>query len=298
MDNKPSYRRAFLVWVISLIIITTIHEMRAWATEFRKQDIEIGFVPTMGYLHDGHLSLLERARSENGRVVASIFVNPAQFGPNEDLARYPRDFEGDRLKLESRGVDVLFFPESSQLYGPGYQTYVNVDWVSIPLCGSNRPGHFKGVATVVLKLFNIVTPARAYFGLKDFQQLQVIKTMVRDLDVNVEVIGCPIMRESDGLAMSSRNSYLNSSERNQAIALYESMVLARRMFDSGERSAEAILESIRSRITQEPDAHIDYVSIVDPHTLLEVDKVEEGSLVALAVRIGKTRLIDNMALGL
>lgn len=280
-----------------MITISGIPEMKSLANEARSQNLAIGFVPTMGYLHDGHMSLVQRARSENDVVVASIFVNPTQFGPNEDLELYPRDMEGDRHKLQTAGVDALFLPESGQLYGPGYQTYVIVETVSLPLCGSSRPGHFRGVATVVLKLFNIVRPTRAYFGQKDFQQLQVIRRMVSDLNVDVSVIGCPTVREADGLAMSSRNSYLDVSERKQAVALNQSLLFAKTMFHSGETSSRIILDAVVDRISREPDARIDYARIVDSHTLSDVDQSDSASLVALAVRIGKTRLIDNMILG-
>lgn len=280
-----------------MITISGIRDMKSWANEAQGQNLAIGFVPTMGYLHDGHMSLVQRARSENGLVVASIFVNPTQFGPNEDLELYPRDTEGDEQKLQAAGVDALFFPDSIQLYGPAYQTYVNVENVSLPLCGSSRPGHFKGVATIVLKLFNIIKPTRAYFGQKDFQQLQVIRRMVSDLNVDVSVIGCPTVRETDGLAMSSRNSYLHVSERKQAVVLNQSLLLAKSMFDAGEISSSSILEAVVNRISREPDARIDYVRIVDSETLSDVDQASSASLVALAVRIGKTRLIDNMILG-
>lgn len=280
-----------------MITISGIHDMKSWANEAQRQNLAIGCVPTMGYLHEGHMSLVQKARSENGLVVASIFVNPTQFGPNEDLELYPRDTEGDKHKLQAAGVDALFFPDSIQLYGPAYQTYVNVENVSLPLCGSSRPGHFKGVATIVLKLFNIIKPTRAYFGQKDFQQLQVIRRMVRDLNVDVSVIGCPTVREADGLAMSSRNSYLQVSERKQAVALNQSLLLAKSMFDAGEISSRSILEAVVNRISREPDARIDYVRIVDSETLSDVDQASSASLVALAVRIGKTRLIDNMILG-
>lgn len=281
----------------AVIVLTSVSAMRSWSSERRNSDHEIGLVPTMGYLHAGHLSLVKRAREANAGVVASIFVNPTQFGPNEDLARYPRDFEGDFQKLESSGVDALFYPEPSELYPGEFQTFVEVQKVSVPLCGAFRPGHFRGVATVVLKLFNIVAPTRAYFGQKDYQQLQVIRTMVRDLNVDVEVIGCQTVREADGLAMSSRNSYLNQSQRQQAVCLYDSMRGAKHMFDGGECSPSVLLAHIERRIEQEPDTKIEYVKIVDSLTLREVDKVRADCLIALAVNVGATRLIDNMMLG-
>ena len=280
-----------------MIVLSTILEMRSWSKDHTAGKIETGFVPTMGYLHDGHISLVKRAKGENSGVVASIFVNPTQFGPNEDLTRYPRDFDGDFQKLQSAGVDALFYPDPAELYPDYFQTFVEVKDISGPLCGAFRPGHFRGVATVVLKLFNIIAPTRAYFGNKDFQQLQVIKTMVRDLNVDVEVIGCPTVREADGLAMSSRNSYLNESGRCQAVCLYNSMVAAKRQFDRGETSARTLLATVENVINQQPDATIEYARLVDSTTLMDVDEAHPGCVFALAVRIGPTRLIDNMSLG-
>ncbi len=280
-----------------MIVLSTISAMRSWSHDLTAGKIETGFVPTMGYLHDGHISLVERARAENSAVVASIFVNPTQFGPNEDLTRYPRDFDGDFQKLESAGVDALFYPDPAELYQNHFQTYVDVKDISSPLCGAFRPGHFRGVATVVLKLFNIIAPTRAYFGNKDYQQLRVIKTMVRDLNVDVEVIGCPTVREPDGLAMSSRNSYLNQYERSQAVCLYNSMVAAKQLFDGGETSARTLLATVENRINQQPDAKIEYARLVDSTTLADVEDANPRCVFALAVRIGATRLIDNMSLG-
>ncbi len=280
-----------------MIVLSTVSEMRAWSSHLAADKIESGFVPTMGYLHKGHVSLVARAKAENARVVASIFVNPTQFGPNEDLARYPRDFNGDCQKLESAGLDALFYPKPDELYQVHFQTFVEVTDLSAPLCGAFRPGHFSGVATVVLKLFNIVSPSRAYFGNKDFQQLQVVKAMVRDLNVSVEVIGCPTVREPDGLAMSSRNSYLNQSQRGQAVCLYDSMRTAKQLFDQGETSAKTLLAALEDRITQEPDATIEYAKIIDSDTLLDVNEATPRCVIALAVRVGATRLIDNMSLG-
>ncbi|MEW6113914.1 MAG: pantoate--beta-alanine ligase [Thermodesulfobacteriota bacterium] len=274
--------------------LATISDMKAWSRALLKQAKTIGFVPTMGYLHEGHLALMRRARSENDRVVVSIFVNPTQFGPSEDLGRYPRDPEGDAKKCADVGVDALFLPEASQIYPPSFQTYVDVEEVSRPLCGASRPGHFRGVATVVLKLFNIVAPTRAYFGEKDRQQLQVIITMARDLDLDVEIVPCETVREADGLAMSSRNAYLSPDQRKQAVCLHQALLEAGRLFQNGERSAEQYLRAMSQRIGQEPDAGVDYIRLVHPETLQDLTEVDDAALAALAVKIGNTRLIDNM----
>jgi len=251
----------------------------------------------MGYLHEGHMSLIHRARSQNNAVVTSIFVNPTQFGPREDLAAYPRDPEADSAKCRDAGVDALFMPEVQDIYPAGFQTYVEVEKVSGPLCGASRPGHFRGVATVVLKLFNIVRPTAAYFGSKDYQQLQVIKTMARDLNLDAEVVACPTVREADGLAMSSRNAYLTPDQRRQAVCLCEALQEAQELFNKGETTAEKYLQVMSKRIQREPDADVDYISLVHPETLEELEKVNGPALAAMAVRIGKTRLIDNMVLG-
>lgn len=251
----------------------------------------------MGYLHEGHMSLVHRARSENHAVVASIFVNPTQFGPREDLSTYPRDPESDSAKCREAGVDALFMPEVEDIYPPDFQTYVDVEKVSAPLCGASRPGHFRGVATVVLKLFNIVAPTAAYFGAKDYQQLQVIKTMSKDLNLDVEVVACPTVREPDGLAMSSRNAYLTPHQRRQAVCLYQALQEAQGLFNKGETSAERYIEVMSARIRKEPDAAVDYISLTDPDRLQELQVVNGPVLAALAVRVGKTRLIDNMVLG-
>jgi pantoate--beta-alanine ligase len=276
--------------------ITSVHDMTTWARDRVLNRESIGFVPTMGYLHDGHLSLVKMARSENGAVVASVFVNPAQFGQNEDFSIYPRDPEGDSEKLSSGGVDVLFIPKADELYGPDYETYVELERLPLPLCGKSRPGHFRGVATIVLKLFNIVAPANAYFGSKDYQQLQVIRKMVRDLNVSTKIVGCPTVRESDGLAMSSRNAYLSPVERMQAVCLHDALLIAKGLFDSKVGDPEVYIKSMMDRITQEPDARVDYISLVDPLTLEDLETVKDAALAVLAVKIGKTRLIDNMSL--
>jgi pantoate--beta-alanine ligase len=250
----------------------------------------------MGYLHEGHLSLMQRGRSENNLLVTSIFVNPVQFGQNEDLDSYPRDTEGDLAKCSQVGVDAVYIPSVSDVYGPAFQTYVEVEDVAKPLCGASRPGHFRGVATVVLKLFNVVSPTAAYFGQKDYQQLRVIRTMAHDLDLDVTVVSCPTMREKDGLAMSSRNSYLSPQERRQAVCIFQALQAAQGLMDNDELHAEEYVKVMSERIQRETDARIDYVSLVHPETLQNLDIVGEAALAALAVRIGKTRLIDNMLL--
>jgi pantoate--beta-alanine ligase len=268
--------------------------MKSWSKLHRADGKTIGFVPTMGFLHEGHVSLMRQGRAENDLLVASIFVNPTQFGPNEDLSSYPRDPEADSVKCAEAGVDALFMPDPADMYGTDFQTYVEVQRVSAPLCGASRPGHFRGVATVVLKLINMVAPNAIYFGEKDFQQLQVIKTMVSDLDVDVTIVSCPTVRESDGLAMSSRNAYLSAVQRGQAVCLYQALLLAKERFQSGETHAKSYVEAMAGRIHQEPDAVPDYISLVDPDTLQDLDHVNNSALAVLAVRVGKTRLIDNM----
>jgi len=274
--------------------LTAVSDMKAWSRALLKQSRTIGFVPTMGYLHEGHLALMRRARAENDRVLVSIFVNPTQFGPSEDLNRYPRDLEGDAKKCSDVGVDALFLPEASQVYPPGFQTYVDVEEVSRPLCGASRPGHFRGVATIVLKLFNIVAPTRAYFGEKDRQQLRVIMAMAVDLDLDVEIVPCETVREADGLAMSSRNAYLSPDQRKQAVCLHQALLEAAGLFDKGERNADRYVRTMSQRIAQEPDAGVDYISLVHPETLQALTDVDDAAVAALAVKIGDTRLIDNM----
>ena len=255
----------------------------------------LGFVPTMGFLHEGHLSLVKRARDETGTVVVSIFVNPAQFGPGEDFESYPRDTERDLALLEPF-TDIVFMPAPPDMYPPGFNSWVEVQGLTGKLEGASRPTHFRGVTTIVNKLFNIVRPDRAYFGQKDAQQLAVIKKMVKDLDMNLEVIGCPTVREPDGLAMSSRNSYLKPDERQAAAVLNRSLLLAKKLYDEGERNAEKIRREMTALIQQQPLAHIDYVSIADNETLDELEDIKAPALVSLAVKIGKPRLIDNMVL--
>ena len=254
----------------------------------------IGFVPTMGYLHEGHLSLLRKARQENDIVVLSIFLNPTQFAPNEDLDKYPKDLDRDLELAESVGTDIVFFPSETVMYPEGYKTYVEVNDITKVLCGESRPTHFKGVTTVVTKLFNIVNPNKAYFGQKDAQQCLVIKQMVKDLNMDVDIVVCPIIREQDGLAMSSRNTYLNTEERTQALVLNESLQYAKQLIAKGERNALLLKDTIKEIINKKPLANIDYIEIVDTNSLNNVSEIQGEILIALAVRFGATRLIDNI----
>jgi len=274
-------------------IARTIAEMKA----LRMKSLgSVGFVPTMGYLHDGHLALVKQARVENSVVIASIFVNPTQFGPTEDFKTYPRNTERDLAMLRKERTDIVFMPPAEEMYPEGFSSWIEVENVTDRLEGSCRPGHFKGVATVVAKLFNIVEPSRAYFGQKDAQQALVIKKMVADLNMNLEVIVAPTVRESDGLAMSSRNVNLNPKERQAAIVLFKALTLARNLWGKGERNAKHMCQKMTSLISKEPLAKIEYVSIANAQTLEELSKIDSPALASLAVRIGKTRLIDNMLL--
>ena len=273
-------------------IVSTIEEVRAQVKEWKKEGLSIGFVPTMGYLHEGHMSLIDAAE-ENDKVVVSIFVNPMQFGPTEDLASYPRDLEHDAKLCEEHGVDLIFHPTPEEMYGDQFYSYVDMDVLTKELCGLSRPVHFRGVCTVVTKLFNIVTPDRAYFGQKDAQQLAVIKRMVKDLNMPLTINGCPIIREEDGLAKSSRNTYLSPEERKAALVLSRSIFLGKEMVENGERDCKKILAAMTAEIEKEPLAKIDYVKIVDLDTMQQVEKIDRGILAAIAVYIGKTRLIDN-----
>jgi pantoate--beta-alanine ligase len=257
----------------------------------------VGFVPTMGYLHEGHLALVRRAREENPSVVASIFVNPIQFGPQEDFDSYPRDLHHDLASLEKEGTDIVFMPSIVEMYPAQFNSWVGVGKVTERLEGASRPGHFMGVATVVAKLFNIIQPTKAYFGQKDAQQLVVIKKMVADLNMNLEIVTVPTVREPDGLAMSSRNTYLNPEQHQAALVLYKALTLAEKLYADGERNAEHIRQKMTALIKKEPLADIDYVSVADAETLDELDTVSPPALVSMAVRIGKTRLIDNIMLG-
>jgi pantoate--beta-alanine ligase len=255
-----------------------------------------GFVPTMGYLHAGHLALVEAARAANDRVAVSIYVNPTQFGPHEDLASYPRDLERDLALLRDAGVDLVFTPSDAVIYPPGFQTLVTVRDLAQPLEGRARPTHFQGVATVVAKLFNIVQPTRAYFGQKDAQQTVVVRQMARDLNFGVEIVVCPTVREADGLAMSSRNKYLDPAQRRAATVLYRALSRARAAYAAGERNGRVLRALMTETITAEPLARLDYVSAADPRTLAELDPIEDGVLLSLAVFFGPTRLIDNLML--
>ncbi|KAA0259195.1 pantoate--beta-alanine ligase [Deferribacter autotrophicus] len=274
-------------------VVKTKKEMKKISDDYRKEGKSIGFVPTMGYLHAGHLSLVRAAKKDNDVVVVSIFVNPLQFGPQEDLDRYPRDFERDCSLLEKEGVDILFYPDVQEMYPDRFLTKVSVKEITEILCGASRPGHFDGVCTVVTKLFNIVKPHRAYFGKKDYQQLKVIEKFVEDLDMDVEVIGMPIVRESDGLAMSSRNVYLSDDERKSALSLNKSFDVVKAALDEGVRDVSEIKRRVHEFISSHPYTKIDYIEIVDPETLEKLDVINKPFLLALAVFVGKARLIDN-----
>ena len=275
-------------------IATRVDEMKSIAEEYRKKGKRISFVPTMGYLHEGHLSLVDIARKDGDICVVSIFVNPIQFGPGEDYERYPRDVERDERLLEQRGCDVLFYPSASEMYPEDFLTRVRVEKLSSILCGKSRPGHFEGVTTVVLKLFNIVKPHVAVFGEKDYQQLVIIKRMVRDLNLDVEIVAGKIIREKDGLAMSSRNVYLDPVERKQATCLFRSMLLAQDMVKAGIRDTKTIVEAVGGFIKKFDRARIDFVKIVHPDTLEEIEEIHDRARILLAVYFGKARLIDNM----
>ena len=274
-------------------IAYTVKEVREQVKAWRKEGLSVGLVPTMGYLHEGHASLIKKAVEDNDRVVTSIFVNPTQFAPTEDLEAYPRDMEKDSKLCETLGVDLIFHPEPEEMYAPDFCTWVDMDVLSKTLCGKSRPIHFRGVCTVVSKLFHIVTPDRAYFGQKDAQQLAIIRRMVRDLNMDIEVVGCPIVREEDGLAKSSRNTYLNEEERKAALILSQSIFLGQKMVQEGETDAAKIKAAMVEKIQSEPLARIDYVEIVDGLSMQPVDTVQSPTLAAIAVYIGKTRLIDN-----
>lgn len=275
-------------------VIADLDEMRRLVMEARGAGKTVGFVPTMGYFHRGHLSLMERARAENDLVVVSIFVNPTQFGPAEDFQEYPRDLERDLAMAEEAGVDIVFHPRVEDMYPQPYRTYVVVEGITETLCGAFRPGHFRGVATVVTKLFHIIPAHRAYFGAKDAQQALVIKKMVEDLNFDIEIVVCPTVREEDGLAMSSRNVYLKEAERKAATALYRSLLAAREMLERGERRSSVLLEEMRRVLDQEPLVRPEYVEIVDCVDLEPVEKVEGEVLIALAAKVGRARLIDNL----
>lgn len=274
-------------------IATTVEQAKQTVRQWKAEGLTVGLVPTMGYLHEGHESLIKRAVAECDRVMVSVFLNPIQFAPNEDLATYPRDFAADTALIENAGADLVFHPEPSELYAPDACTFVNVEGITSELCGKTRPTHFRGVCTVVSKLMNISQADRAYFGQKDAQQLAVVRRMVRDLNMNVEVVGCPIVREEDGLAKSSRNTYLSPAEREAALVLSRAVREGRRLMEEGERDAKTILGAMRAIIEAEPLARIDYVEMVSWDGIKPVDIATSSVLVAMAVYIGKTRLIDN-----
>ncbi|ADQ40253.1 pantoate/beta-alanine ligase [Caldicellulosiruptor acetigenus I77R1B] len=277
-----------------MVVVQKIQEMKEIVKRLKKEGKSIGFVPTMGYLHEGHLSLVRLSKQQNDITIMSIFVNPIQFGPNEDYDRYPRDFERDKSLAEKEGVDYIFYPSVEEMYPEDFKTVVSVKKITEIMCGKSRPGHFDGVATVVLKLFNIVNPDRAYFGQKDAQQLAVIKQMVKDLNLDVEIIPCPIVREQDGLAMSSRNVYLSEEERKSATVLYRALNLAKEMIEKGEKDVSSIKRAMEEMILKEKYTKIDYIEFVNNETFEIISKVEGKVLIALAVFVGKARLIDNI----
>ncbi len=274
-------------------VVKTIQEVRDIVKAWRSEGLTVGLVPTMGYLHEGHQSLIARSVAENDRTVVSVFVNPIQFGPTEDLEAYPRDLERDKALVERTGGDLVFNPEPQEMYPPHFTTFVDTTETTELLCGARRAGHFRGVCTVVTKLLNIVKPDRAYFGQKDAQQLSTVRRMVRDLDMDVEIVACPIIREEDGLAKSSRNTYLNAEERKAALILSKSLRLGRDAVERGERDAKKVAAIIYDNLLTEPMAKVDYVEVVDLENVQRVDKIDGETLVAIAVYIGKTRLIDN-----
>lgn len=277
-------------------VVGTIKEVRELVKEWKKNGETVGFVPTMGYLHEGHGSLITKARENNDKVVVSIFVNPMQFGPTEDLDSYPRDLEKDSKFCESLGADLIFHPEPEEMYHEDFSSYVDMSVLTEELCGLSRPVHFRGVCTVVTKLFNIVQPDNAYFGQKDAQQLAIIKHMVQDLNMDINVVGCPIVREEDGLAKSSRNTYLSPEERKAALILSKTVKLAKELIDAGEKDADVVVAKMKENIETEPMAKIDYVKAVNGLTMQQQKEIKAPMLIAMAVYIGKTRLIDNMIL--
>lgn len=280
-----------------MIIAKTIQEVRDQVRAWKAAGQSIGLCPTMGYLHAGHASLMAASVGLCDKTVASVFVNPIQFGPNEDLADYPRDFEHDCALLETEGVDLVFHPDANEMYADDFCTFVDIDGLSQTLCGASRPSHFRGVCTVITKLLNIVEPDKIFFGQKDAQQLAIVRRMVRDLNFNVDVVGCPIVRESDGLAKSSRNTYLSAKEREAALVLSRSVRLGQALAAGGERSSEKLLAAMRDKLAGEPMAEVEYVEVVDGESMQPVDAFKSGDLVAMAVRIGTTRLIDNFTVG-
>ena len=278
---------------MSMRRIVSIKEMQELANSWKREGKKIGFVPTMGFLHEGHLSLVRKAKELSDKLIVSIFVNPIQFGPSEDFNKYPRDIERDCMLLEKEGVDVVFIPDAKEMYPEGFQTYVEVTELTKGLCGAFRPGHFRGVTTVVLKLFNIVKPDIAIFGEKDYQQLQVIKRMVKDLNLDVEVVGAPTVREPDGLAMSSRNTYLSEKERESALSLYRALSLAQELVEKGVLSVQKLKKELKDFIESYPYTKVQYIEFVDPENLKPVEEIKAPTLCALAVFVGNARLIDN-----
>lgn len=274
-------------------VVHTIKEVREQVKQWRAEGASIGFVPTMGYLHEGHQSLIKKSVEDNDKTVVSIFVNPMQFAPNEDLESYPRDLDADTRLCEKTGADLIFNPEPDEMYTKGFCSFVDMNGPTSELCGKSRPIHFRGVCTVVSKLFHIVTPDRAYFGQKDAQQLAVIKRMVMDLNMPVEIIGCPIIREADGLAKSSRNTYLNEEERKAALILSKTIFMGKKLVENGLRDAEELISAMKKNIETEPLAKVDYVQAVDFNDISVTSEITDNTLVAIAVYIGKTRLIDN-----
>lgn len=273
--------------------VKTIAEVREQVKQWRKEGLTVGFVPTMGYLHEGHASLIDASHRDNDRTVVSVFVNPMQFAPSEDLESYPRDIEHDKALAEAHGCDMIFNPEPDEMYHDNFSSFVDMTVLTENLCGISRPIHFRGVCTVVSKLFNIVKPDKAYFGKKDAQQLAVIRHMTDDLNMDIEIVGCPIVREDDGLAKSSRNTYLSEEERQSALILSQSLECGKALIKSGEKSAEKVISAITEKINTQPLAKIDYVKIVDAETMKDIAVIDRPSLCAIAVYIGKTRLIDN-----
>jgi pantoate--beta-alanine ligase len=274
-------------------IVKTVDEVRAQVKQWKREGLSVGLVPTMGYLHEGHQSLIARSVKDNDRTVVSVFVNPMQFGPTEDLESYPRDLEADAKLCENTGADLIFNPEPEEMYKDGFVSFINMTGLPDALCGLTRPVHFKGVCTVVGKLFNIVKPDRAYFGQKDAQQLAIISRMVKDLNFDIEIVGCPIIREADGLAKSSRNIYLTPEERQAAVVLSKAVKLGQDMIAGGEKDAQTVLKAMKELISAEPLATIDYVEMVNMDTMKSIDKVQGHVLCAMAVKFGKARLIDN-----
>ena len=295
--TKPfvSRRKAFLL--MAMKIIESAKKMQSYSESLRRQGKGIAFVPTMGYFHEGHLRLMKEAKKMADGVVVSIYVNPTQFGPKEDFSKYPRDLDRDLKMAQSAGVDVIFYPPDKEMYPAGYQTYVDVEKVTKNLCGMSRPGHFRGVTTVCCKLFNIVKPHVAVFGKKDFQQFVSIKRMVDDLNMDLQIIGLPTVRETDGLAMSSRNKYLQKNERPSALTLFKSLKLAQKLYSGGEKKSSVIINKVEKLIKRAPYTTIDYIKICSTKTLNNVEEIKSQSVIALAVKVGMTRLIDNHVFG-